>query len=266
MVDRIEQDRNFVASLGRGLAILEAFGNERRPLLATEVSALLDLNRATARRFLMTLTTLGYIEQRGKLFSPTSKVLDLGYTYFLSKSFVEIADPIVHDLSKDLQETASMVILDGSDVVFVSRSEVKRFISTNIGIGTRLPAYVTSTGKVLLAYLTPERLEEALAKTSFVKFTPHTNVDKDELRRTLAAIRADGYATSIQQLGSNLKSIAVPVWNNHGQVIAALNIATNATDFSDDDLHEKFLSPLLESALKIQRALVSKVKLTDRVR
>lgn len=263
MVDRDGQDRNFVASLGRGLAIIEVFGRERRPLLSTEISALLDLNRATTRRFLITLTTLGYVEQRGKLYSPTSKVLDLGYTYFAAQSFIEIADPIVHDLSQRVQETASMAILDGADVVFVCRSQVKRLISMSIDIGTRLPAHVTSTGKALLAHLPEERLHEILDSISFVKHTPQSVLSKEDLLERLAQVRQQGYALSIQELGSNLKSIAVPVWDNHGQAIAAINVATLAADFEDADLHRKFLPPLLEAATKIQRSLVSKVKLTN---
>lgn len=264
MVDRDGQDRNFVASLGRGLAIIEVFGTERRPLLSTEISALLNLNRATTRRFLMTLTALGYVEQRGKLYSPTSKVLDLGYTYFASKSFIEIADPIVHDLSQRMQETASMTILDGSDVVYVCRSQVKRLISMNIDIGTRLPAYVTSTGKVLLAHLPKDTQHEIIDSISFVKFTPHTVANKKDLLEMLTHVRQRGYALSIQELGSNLISIAVPVWDNYGQVIAAIQVATFATDFADTDLQKRFLLPLLEAAEKIQKSLVSKVKLTNR--
>lgn len=263
MTDQNGQDRNFVASLSRGLSILELLGNERRPLLSVEISALLKLNRATTRRFLLTLTSLGYVEQRGKYFSPTAKVVDLGYSYFASKSFFEIADPIVHDLSVVLQETASMAILDGPDVVYVCRAEVRRLMSMNIGVGTRLPAYVTSTGKALLAYLPQDKLDEVLNSISFDRLTPLTASTRDELIDRLAKVRELGYAVSIKELEMHLKSIAVPVRDARGQVIASINIATLDADVADEDLHQKYLPRLLEAASKIQRSLVGPVLLQN---
>src|ERR1700742_1827731 len=181
--------RDFVQSLGRGRAVIRAFDAEHRELRLTEVAERTGLTRAAARRFLLTLVELGYVHQDDGRFSLRPRVLDLGYSYLSGLSFGEIAQPHMERLVHEVNESSSISVLDDLEVVYVVRVPTRRIMSITLSVGTRLPAYATSMGRVLLANLPDDELEERLSRIEIRPLTARTVKGKDELRAILAATR-----------------------------------------------------------------------------
>ncbi|MGH7667145.1 MAG: IclR family transcriptional regulator domain-containing protein [Candidatus Dormibacteria bacterium] len=244
-------------SLERGFAVVKAFGAERPQLTLSEVAKATGLTRAAARRFLLTLVQLGYARTDGRAFSLRPRVLELGYAYLSALGLPEVAQPHLEQLGARLHESASISVLDGEDIVYVVRVPSRRIMSVTIALGTRFPAYATSMGRVLLAGLDPQQLEQYLATVQLEPLTPTTLVDRRELRRALATVRADGFATVDQELEQGLRSVAAPVRDWQGSVIAAVNVSAHATTVSLDDLRTTFLPQLLATAKEIEADLAS---------
>lgn len=241
----------FVQSLERGLAVIQAFGPDSSEMTISEVAEATGTTRATARRFLLTLEQLGHIRNDGRKFSLTPHVLGLGYAYLSSLNWWQNAQPAMEDVVKELQESCSASVLDGKDVIYVARVSATRIMSINLSIGTRLPAHVTSLGRVLLSHQTPKMLDAYLADIVPYKFTDHTKTDINELRDAIETARLKGYALVDQELETGLRSLAVPIYDRNGHILAALNVGTHAARSRLDEMTTRFLTVLLEASRKI---------------
>ncbi|MGH3159626.1 MAG: IclR family transcriptional regulator domain-containing protein, partial [Streptosporangiaceae bacterium] len=223
-----ERGPEFVQSMARGLAVIKAFDENHRELTLSEVATATGLARAAARRFLLTLTDLGYVRSNGRMFGLTPRVLELGYAYRSSLSLPQIAEPHLERLVAEVQESASVTVLDDTDIVYVARVPTARIMRVTISIGTRFPAYATSMGRVLLAGLSPAELDACLERISMRPFTARTITDRAALRAELDRVRDQGWARVDQELEEGLRSLAAPISDRSGRVIAAAHIATHA--------------------------------------
>lgn len=218
-----------VQSLERGLAVIRAFDAEHRELGLSDVARITGLSRAAARRFLLTLVSLGYVHHADGRFSLRPRVLELGYAYLSGLSLPEVAQPHMEALVAAVNESSSVSVLDDSEIVYVARVPTRRIMSITLAVGARLPAFATSMGRVLLAALPDAELDERLARIDFPRLTAYTVADAPALREILARVRTDGYAAVDQELEEGLRSLAVPIRDPNGAAIAALNVSVHAT-------------------------------------
>jgi len=239
-----EGDPDFVLSLARGLRVIEAFQEQRDGLTVSEVAEKTGLSRAAARRLLLTLESLGYAERAGSSFRLTSRILRLGFSFVTSNSLAVLAAPLLQQLSAQIHESCSVSILDGDQVVYLARAAAKRVMTIDLGVGSRLPAYCTSMGRVLLAALPEEELEHYLARAELQALTAKTIADPARLAETLRQVRADGYALVDEELELGLRSIAVPVTSQTGKVVAAMNSGVSAARVSLEELRARILPAL----------------------
>lgn len=239
---------DYVQSLERGLAVLRAFNSEQNEMRLSEVAASTGLTRAAARRFLLTLVELGYVRVEDGRFSLRPRVLDLGYAYLSGLSFAEIAQPHMEALVRQAKESSSISVLDDLDVVYVVRVPTRRIMTITLAVGTRLPAWATSMGRVLLAQLPEEELEERLGRVKLRKLTSHTVTAKKKLRAEIEKARRQGFAMVDQELEEGLRSAAVPIVDTNGEA-AALNISVHASRASMEELRDHFL-PMVQATAK----------------
>lgn len=250
-----DRPAEFVQSLERGLAVIRAFSHDRPRLTLSEVARETGMTRAAARRFLITLEHLGYVTSDGRLFALRPSVLNLGYAYLSSFSLTEVAQDHLEELAAQLHESCSASVLDGDDIVYVARSSTNRIMTIGLSVGTRLPAYCTSMGRVLLAALDDDELDAYLEGTEFDSRTSHTITSEAELRDEIARVRQQGWCLLDQELEDGVRSVAVPVHDASGRVIAAVNTSAHATRVPLETLRDDFLPPLLECARQIERDL-----------
>ena len=250
---------DFVQSLDRGLAVIRCFSSEHPSLTLSEVAERTGLTRAAARRFLLTLQELGYVGSSGRQFSLRPRVLALGYAYLSSFSVAQIAQPHLEDLAEELHESCSVSVLDGDDLVYVARASANRIMTIALTVGTRLPPYPTSMGRVLLAHLPADELEAYLSRTELRKLTERTVVDPAELRTILATVRSQGWAAVDQELEAGVRSIAVPIQDSSGKVVAAINASAHAARVPMRILEKEFLPRLLDSARQIDSELATRL-------
>jgi IclR family pca regulon transcriptional regulator len=255
MSEETTRNSDFVQSLERGLAVVRVFDAEHRELGLSEVARAAGLTRAAARRFLLTLVKLGYMSSSGGRFSLTPRVLELGYAYLSSLTLPEVAQPHMEVLVAKVNESSSMSVLDGTEVVYVARVPTRRIMSITLSVGTRLPAYATSMGRVLLAGLADDQLQERLKLIEVKPLTAHTIKDKAALASVLATARLRGYAAVDQELEKGLRSLAVPIHNASGDVVAALNLSAHASRASMTVLRRDFLPAVIEAATAIEADL-----------
>jgi IclR family transcriptional regulator, pca regulon regulatory protein len=248
-------DRDFVASLEKGLLVIEAFDASRPRLTLSDVAKLTGITRAAARRYLLTLTRLNYADFDGRYFTLSPRILRLGYAYLSSASLSARVQPFLEQISEATGESSSAAILDGDDIVYIARSATRRIMSIGLGVGSRLPAYCTSLGRAILAYQPEEAIEAYLRRVRMEARTPKTVTDKTEFRAVLEATRAQGYALVNEELEFGLRSIAVPVIQKSGQVTIALNLSAQAGRVSADEMRERFL-PSLSAASESLRYLL----------
>ena len=239
---------SYVQSFARGLAVIRTFNSERPEQTLTDVAAAAGLTRAGARRILLTLQTLGYVETEGRLFRLTPRILDLGFAYLTSMPFWNLAEPIMEDLSSQVHESCSAAVLDRTEIVYVLRVPTHKIMTINLSIGSRLPAYCTSMGRVLLSALSEKELDATLDATQIVAHTPRTIVDRDELKKTIAQVGAQGWAIVDQELEAGLISMSAPIRNRQGRIIAALNISGNVQRKSAKQMVKAFLEPLQQAS------------------
>src|SRR4051812_44010107 len=249
------REPHHVQSLERGLAVIRAFDARHSELTLSEVARICDLTRAAARRFLLTLTDLGYVRTDGRLFSLTPRVLELGYSFLSSLSLPEVAQPHLERLVAEVHESSSMSVLDGDDVVYVARVPTRRIMTVAINVGTRFPAYATSMGRVLVAHLSGERIEAYLARVRLDRLTDRTVGSVAALRAELARVRGRGSAIVDQELEEGLRSMAAPVRDRTGAVPAAVNVSVHASRTSVAVLRAELLPPLLATADRISADL-----------
>lgn len=255
-IESLAGDPSFMTSLARGLTVIEAFsGNRHRPTTAV-LSAQTGLSRAAVRRCLYTLKRLGFVDSDDERhFYLRPSVLSLGYSYLYSTPLANATQPVLERVSRLLRESCSIATLEGDDIVYVARSPVTRIMSVDLRIGSRLPAFCTSMGRVLLANTTPEKLRVYIARLTLKRYTDRTIVSKEKLLRSLQTVKRAGYAIVDQELEIGLLSIAVPVWDSSGTVVAALNASTHAQRVSRQDVQTRFLPALLATAQELSLLL-----------
>lgn len=251
-----EADRSYVTALARGLAVLKAFDEQHQRLTLSDVARITDLPRASARRALLTLQSLGYVISDDRLFSLSPQVLTLARAYLASSPVPRIAQSFLEQVSEELGESCSLSILHDDQAIYVARSSRKRIGSLHRDVGAHLPAHCTSMGRVLLAALGDAELEAFLARGTLTRYTPFTITGASELRGTLERVRRNGYSLVDQELEVNLRSVAVPVQNASGRVIAAMNVSAQAGRTPKKQLTEVFLPALRDAAVKLRPLLI----------
>ncbi|MFG1796414.1 IclR family transcriptional regulator C-terminal domain-containing protein [Nocardia sp. NPDC049149] len=245
----------YVQSMARGLAVIKAFDVSHQRQTLSDVARRTDLTRATARRFLLTLVELGYVRTDGSLFWLSPRVLDLGYSYLSSMSLPELAEPHLDVLSKQVSESSSVSVLDGDDIVYVARVAVSRIMTVSITIGTRFPAAATSMGRVLLAGLPDADLDDFLRRVPLPRLTSRSIHTPDALRIELDRVRREGCCVVDQELEVGLRSMAAPIRDGAGAVVAAVNISTQAARYSLEEVWDQLVPTVRSAAEAISRDL-----------
>jgi IclR family pca regulon transcriptional regulator len=247
--------REFIQSLERGLAIIRAFGPKAPEQSVGELAAHTGLTRATARRFLITLTELGYVETDGRLFRLTPKVLELGYSFLSGLRFVDVALPHLERLVGEVDEDSEASVLHGEDIVYVARVPSSKMLTAAINVGGRMPAHTTAMGKALLAALPEDALDAYLATAELRAYLPRTVTDAAELRRQLKVVRQAGYAIVDQEVEQGLIAIATVVRDRDGTAVGAINLSTNVVRRTVESLRGELRDPLLRTARRIEQDL-----------
>ncbi len=240
-------DKEYVMGLEKGLLLIEAFGVSKSPLTLSEAAEITGHSKASTRRALLTLVRLGYARVSGRRFSLEPRTLRLVHAYVNSTPLTKVAQPILEITSERTRESASLAVLDSQFVVFVARSTQRRSLSFGLGIGARLPAYCSATGRVLLAGLSDDEVEFRLQRMSRQALTPKTKTDMPAILQEVHAVRRCGYSMSDEELELGLRSIAVPVRNGKGELLGAMSLAVNISRMSRDEVVSKLL-PELEVA------------------
>jgi len=245
-------DPNFMTSLARGLIVIQAFTQQSPQMTISQLSVKTGLSRAAVRRCLYTLTKLGFAgAEDGSRYSLRPRMLTLSHTYTTSNTLSTAAQPILERMSATLRESFSVATLDGEDIVYIARTQVNRVMAVDLHIGSRLPAYCTSMGRILLAYLPTEQLEQYLAKVNLIPHTSRTITSVEKLRVALRTIRRNGYALCDQEYEVGLRSLAVPVYSSSGRVVATLNLSGNAPRISVLEMQSRYLTPLRNAASEL---------------
>ncbi len=244
-------DPSFMTSLARGLAVVKAFSDQRRAMTIAQISHKTGIPRAAVRRCLFTLKQLGYADSEANNFYLKPKILSLGYSYLSSTPLTIAAQPCLNQLSRTLNESCSLAVLEDDEILYISRSQTSRVLSIALNAGSRLPAYCTSLGRVLLAGLSAAELDAYFARVKLVAYTDRTEVSEERLRGIIAEVRQQGYAVVEEELEIGLRSIAVPVRGAAGATMAALNIGTHATRVARTQVEQAFLPALLNAASEL---------------
>ncbi|MGD9863401.1 MAG: IclR family transcriptional regulator C-terminal domain-containing protein [Pseudodonghicola sp.] len=248
----VNKSTDIIASLAKGLRVLECFGADSPRLSIAEAAARTGLDRATARRCLLTLHDSGYADYDGKFFTLTPRALRLGMGALTALPLPQIVQPWLDQLTEQIGQSCSVSILDGAEIVYLARAAQRRVMSIGLMPGSRLPAHCTSMGRVLLAAL-PEPQARAIVEASdLTPRTPFSLTDPDEIMARLAQIRRDGYALNDQEIEPGLRSLAVPLIDARGRVVAALNTGMAATP---DNSATRMLAEVLPALLKVQAGL-----------
>ncbi|AMY70634.1 IclR family transcriptional regulator [Frigidibacter mobilis] len=237
-------ERDIMGGLAKGLAVIETFTADRPRQSIAEVSAASGLDRATARRCLLTLSHQGYADWDGKFFTLTPRVLRLGTACLATMPLPQIVQPHLDELSERIGESSSVSILDGAEIVYVARSAQQKVMSIALMPGSRLPAHCTSMGRVLLAYRPEAEARALLGSGPLPARTHRTLTNVEAVMAVLARIRAEGHALNDQEVETGLRSIAVPVFDARGRVIAAMNVGVSAARATPDEMRTRFLSEL----------------------
>ncbi|WP_236835578.1 IclR family transcriptional regulator C-terminal domain-containing protein [Blastococcus sp. KM273129] len=244
-------DRDHVQSLERGIAVLLAFDEEHPEPTLAELAQITGFSRPAVRRFLITLERMGYVRGSGGRWSLTPRVLAIGQHYTASHALIELAQPHLLRLAEETHESASLATLDGDEVVYVARVPVRRIMSINVSVGTRVPAHATSMGRVLLAWAPVPVVDSVLNRRPLRPITPRTVTDPSALRAELARVRADGWSIVDEELELGLLSASAPVRDRTGQVVAALASSTSAGRSSRGELERNVVPLLVETAERI---------------
>lgn len=251
------QERRFVQSLERGLAVIRALSLPGPGQTLSDVARDTGLTRASARRFLLTLEHLGYVRSDDRRFVLTPRVLELGYAFLSSLTLPQIAQPHLRELVERVHESSSVSVLDGTDVVYVARETTRRIMTVAISVGTRFPAYATSMGRVLLAGLGDPELDASLQASELRPLTASTLTDRTALRNEIRRVRRRGWALIDQELEEGLRAVAVPIRDSSGEVVAAINLSTHASRRTPAAIRQELLPPLLEAAETIAADLAA---------
>jgi IclR family transcriptional regulator, pca regulon regulatory protein len=255
-IDSFSGDPNFMMSLARGLLVIQAFTQKKRQLTISELSAKTGLSRAAVRRCLYTLAQLGFAgAEDGRHFYLGPRILALGYSYIVSMPLATAAQPVLERVSRELHESCSISTIDRTEIIYVARASVTRIMSIDLGVGSRLPAFCTSMGRVMLSSLPAEELETYLSQTPLKRFTDRTVTSVEKLRQVLRLVGRNGYAIVDQELELGLRSMAVPIQNPNGKIVAALNVGAHAQRVSIQEMQTKFLPRLRNAAQELSMLL-----------
>ncbi|MEO8372856.1 MAG: IclR family transcriptional regulator C-terminal domain-containing protein [Candidatus Solibacter sp.] len=254
-LESFEGNPDFVLSLARGLQIIEAFQDRPDGVTVADLAARTGLSRAAVRRSLITLELLGYARHNGPIYRLGSRVLRLGFAFLSSNSLPSLALPVLEEISANIQESTSLCELEGDEIVYLARSATRRVMSVGLSIGSRLPAYCTSMGRVLLAALPPSARAAYLKRVVLHRRTPQTITVKKKLNAELDRVQQQGYALVSEELELGLRSVAVPVCTRTGRVVAAMNTGVQASRVTQAQMIERFLPVLREGAERLGQAL-----------
>lgn len=249
------REGDIIQGLAKGLAVIEVFDAAHARLSITDVAELTGLERATARRCLLTLTSLGYASYDGKFFMLTPRVLRLGHSYLAATPLPGIIQPFLERLTAATGESASASVLDGTDILYIARASLRRVMSINLSPGTRLPAYCSSMGRVLLAAMPPAAARGLLERSERPANTPKTKTDLPALMDELALVARQGYAVIDEELELGLRSIALPLLNARGETVAALNIGAQAARIGVDAMVAQYLPQMRAVQQELQPLL-----------
>jgi IclR family pca regulon transcriptional regulator len=244
-------NKEFMATLAKGLAVLGCFGKQRPAMTLSEAALAANVSRAAARRILRTLAELGYVDQRGRQFSLSPNILQLGFAYLATQSWIERAVPLMKELSERVHESCSAAILQGDEVVYVARVPTRRIMSVAVSVGSRLPAFHTSMGRVQLGFLDDSEIWRRLKATRIEPLTPSTITDLQALFDRVRDDHLQGFSIVDEELERGLRSIAVPIVDRANQVVAGLNLSTHSTRTTRNEMRDKFLPELRAVAAQI---------------
>ncbi|MDR1441697.1 MAG: helix-turn-helix domain-containing protein [Bifidobacteriaceae bacterium] len=250
-----ERPSEFVQSLERGLSVIKAFDGDHPELTLSEVAARTGLTRAAARRFLITLESIGYVRSHDRRFSLRPAVLELAHSYLSSMDLPEIAMPHLESLAAQVQAASSVSVLDRRDIVYVARVATKRIMSVNINVGTRFRAAATSMGRAILAFLPEAELDKQLENLTLEKSTPYTITGLGALREELDRVRDQGWCLLDQELEVGLRALAAPIRDASGYPVAAINVSVPLLAQSVEEIQANFLEPVLRRAGAIEQDL-----------
>ena len=248
-------DRDYVNSLARGLEVICAFTRTRPKMTLSEIARATGMTRATVRRFLLTLVREGYAEKEDKIFSLKPKILELGYSALSSMGILDVAQPIMNDLARSLQESVFAAVLTGDHVTYIARATSERLVNVSITVGSRAAAHAVSTGRVLLAAEPPDALGRFLDRTTLEAFTANTVTSKVKLRAEIERVRLENYSIVDQELEIGLGSISVPIRSSEGRVLAALNVCCPSSRTTVEDMQKRILPELIQASLAITRGM-----------
>jgi IclR family pca regulon transcriptional regulator len=247
---------DFSEALARGLSVITAFDDQRRQMTLSDVARAVDLPRATVRRSLATLVDLGHVEVEGRLFRLTPRVLTLAVAYLSSNPVSSILQPICERISRRVDASCSVAVLDGDEAVMIARAVPTRPASVGLGVGYRLPVFCSALGRALASTLSDDALDAFLARLKPVQFTRQTVVSKTEIRRLILDVRKKGFALADQEAELGIRSIAVPVIRFEGKPVGALNIAVQAEQVPAKTVIGEYAPLLLEEAAALKQELV----------
>ena len=245
-------DPNYMASLARGLAVIQAFSRERKSLSISQISQRTGIPRAAVRRCIYTLSKLGFVgayDERYFVLRP--RVMTLGHAYLASAPLARAAQPVLKHVTNTLNEASSVAILDGNEILYIARSPASRIMTIDLDIGSRLPAHYTSMGRVMLGALDDVEQDSRLKTLKFVKYTPNSITTITSLKKELSKVRKQGYALIDQELEVDLRTIAVPIIDSEGRVVAATSVGLHAARASIEDMVQRILPILRESAAEL---------------
>jgi IclR family transcriptional regulator, pca regulon regulatory protein len=256
-IARFEDDPDFVTSLARGMAVMQSLGSNRRKMTIAQVSQRTGIPRAAARRSLHTLAKLGFvtIDDTGRFYL-RPRVLTLSHAYLSTSPVAVLAQPVLDRLGNALGEACSLAVLDDDDIVYLARSTSSRIMSPGLNVGRRLPAHCTSIGHVLLADLPELAFESYLSRARFHRYTAHTVASADQLRAILADVRTTGLAFTSQQIEARLCTLAVPVGDTRGRIVAGINVILQGRLMSRREMAARFAIPLQGAAAELGSVLL----------
>jgi len=250
-----DRPRDFVGAVVHVMNVLRAFDAAHPQMTLSEVSKQTGLDRAGARRYLLSLAHLGYVIQEGKVFRLAPKVLELGYAFMSTQPLPDIAQVYLDKVTERTGEASAVAILDEDQIVHLARANSKRMFAPIIHVGGRFPALYTSTGRVMIAFKSDAEIEDLVKNADLERPSSWGVTNKSQLRAELLKIRKQGYAIADQEIEEGARSIAVPILNGEGKVLAALIILTNVATVPKKKLTDEFLPILQETAKELQAAL-----------
>lgn len=246
--------RDYVQSLERGLAVLKSLGGLEAGsgMTLADVAKATAMTRAAARRFLLTLEALGYVGRSDSAFHLLPKTLELGYSYLAAQSLAQIAQPHLQQLARLIGESCSVLEYANGSIIYIARVTVNRLVGANLSVGSTLPAYCTSAGRVLLAALPDTGLSAYLRDTKLAKLTPKTNTSAASLRKEIERARRDGWYLVNEELEIGARALAVPLRNSEGRTVAAINVSCYAGRVSAEHMRTQFLPEMLKTAQAVE--------------